>query len=218
MVNNAQLDQQEVKGGTLGSDASVNLTKVVNGDFGLFSLNLLALNLSGCGLGHFEGLNQRDVRENSVGVSIREILQQVRLKLSQRGNELVLLVHEFFLGLLEVGFLDSHDHGKKLVLKTRLSDDEVDDGALGGSLWLIVGVDKLGLQVELEVRHHLNVLGTNLNREVLALLDELSGEERVQERVNVLTNRLNHENHAVGESMLNPLLPLVLLQGDDHHV
>ena len=93
VVDDAQLDQQEVKGGTLGSDASVNLTKVVNGDFGLFSLNLLALNLSGCGLGHFEGLNQRDVCENSVRVSIREVLQQVRLKLSQRGNELVLFVH-----------------------------------------------------------------------------------------------------------------------------
>jgi hypothetical protein len=93
VIDNAKLDKQEVKGGTLGRNTSVNLTKVVDSYFGLFSLNLLTLNLSGCGLGHFEGLNQRDVRENSVGVSIREILKQVRLKLGESSNELILLVH-----------------------------------------------------------------------------------------------------------------------------
>jgi len=46
VIDDAKLDKQEVKGGTLGRDTSVNLTKVVDSDFGLFSLNLLTLNLS----------------------------------------------------------------------------------------------------------------------------------------------------------------------------
>ena len=68
--------------------------------------------------------------QDGVGVSVREVLQQFGLELGELNLETVLAVHELFLGLLEVGFLDSHDHGKELVLKTRLSDDEVDDGQL----------------------------------------------------------------------------------------
>ena len=53
VVDNAQLDQQEVQSGTFGCDASVDLAEVVNCNFSLFSFDLLALNLSRGGFGHF---------------------------------------------------------------------------------------------------------------------------------------------------------------------
>jgi len=53
--------------------------------------------------------------------------------------------------LLKVWLLVLDNQGQKLVLKTTLSDDEVDDCALSGCFWLVVWVDELGLEEELEV-------------------------------------------------------------------
>jgi hypothetical protein len=44
VIHNTKLDKQKVKGGTFSSYTSVDLTKIVNGDFSLFGLDLLALN------------------------------------------------------------------------------------------------------------------------------------------------------------------------------
>jgi hypothetical protein len=51
VIDNTELDEQEVKGGTFSGDTSVNLTKIVNADFSLFGLNLLALNFGRGGFG-----------------------------------------------------------------------------------------------------------------------------------------------------------------------
>jgi len=112
VVNNAKLNEQEVKGGTLTSDTSVNFTEVVNSDFSLLGLNLLALNLGRGGFGHFKRLNERNVGEDGVGVSLRQVLEKVGLKLSESSDELILLVDKLFFGLLKIGFLDTHNHGK----------------------------------------------------------------------------------------------------------
>jgi hypothetical protein len=218
VVDNTELNEQEVEHGTFGSDASVGLTQVVNGDFSLLGLDLLALNLGGSSLGHFEGINQGNVGQDSVGVSIRQVLKQVRFELSKSSNELILLVDEVFFGLLEIGLLDTDDHGEELIFETRLSDNEVNDCALGGGFGLVMRVDELGLQVQLEGGHHLDFLRSDLHAEVLTLLHELTGKQGVEEGVDMFRDGFNHEHHSVREGMLNSLLPLVLVKSDNHHL
>ena len=52
-------------------------------------------------------------------------------------------VNKFFLSLLKVWFFYTHNHGKKLVFKTRFCDNEVNNCALSSSLRLVVRVDQL---------------------------------------------------------------------------
>lgn len=75
--------------------------------------------------------------------------------------------------MLKVRLLGLDDHSKKLVLESRLCDDEVDDGTLGSRLWLVMRVDELGLQVEFEAWGNLNIFGSESDGETSSLLDKL---------------------------------------------
>lgn len=145
MVNDTELDKQEVKGGTFCCNTSVDFSEQVNRLFSFFSDHLLLLNLSGGGLGHFERLNQRNVCENGVGISLRQVLQQVRLELRQSGDELVLFADKLFFGLFQVRLLNSNDHSQQLVFQTAFSDDEIDDCALSCCFGLVMRVDQFCL-------------------------------------------------------------------------
>ena len=93
MVDDVQTKEQEVKCGTFSSNTSVCLTELVDSCFSLLSFQLLALNFSRSSLSYFKRFNKRDVCQNGVGVSIRQILEQIRLKLSKSGDELILFVN-----------------------------------------------------------------------------------------------------------------------------
>jgi hypothetical protein len=105
-----------------------------------------------------------------------------------------------------------------LILEAALSDNEVDDGALGSSLGLVMWVDELGLEVELEGWAHLDIFGSKLDSEGLALPDELPGEERIEGGVEVLTDGLDHEDIAVGDGHLDLLEPGSLAELDGDHL
>lgn len=111
MVNDLELDEQEVKHGSFGSNSSVNLSGLINLDFGFSSSSLLNLNLSGGVLGCLKRLDQSVVRENSGLVSISQVLQKTSFEITQLNFKLILLVNELFLGLLKVWLLNSDDRG-----------------------------------------------------------------------------------------------------------
>jgi len=81
-------------------------------------------------------------------------MEEGRFQTSKCNLEFILLVYKLFLSLLKIGFFDLDNHGKKLIFKTTLSDNEVDNGALGSSFRLVMWVDKLGLEVEFELWAH----------------------------------------------------------------
>lgn len=109
MVNHIKRNQQEVKSGTLGSNTSVGFSHEVDILLSLFGLNLLVLNFSGSGFGGLKRLNQGDIGQDGIWVSLRKILKQVGLKLSKRHQELVLLVHKLLLGSLKIWLLHAHN-------------------------------------------------------------------------------------------------------------
>ena len=174
MVDDVELDEQEVKHGALRRYASVDFTHNVDGLLGLGGFELLLLDFHGSSLGHFEGLNQGDILQDSIGVSVGEVLQQFGFELSELVLETVLTVNKLFLGLLEVGLFNTHDHSKKLVFKTGFSDNEVDDCALGGCLGLVVGVNELGLEVKFERAHNVDIFRAEFDCEATTFLNELS--------------------------------------------
>lgn len=136
-----------------------------------------------------------------------------------QGNlELVLLVDQLFFGLLEIWLLDSDNHCQKLILKTRLSDDEVNDCALSSGFWLVVRVDKLGLKIQFEGVAQFNIFGTKFDGEALTLLDELSGEEWIENGIDFLTDGLDHEDLTTGYGHLDLLEPGFLTKLDDLHL
>jgi len=150
VVDDAKLNKQEVEHGTLSSDSSVDLSGEVDLDFSLLCDSLGDLDLVRCLLGDFEGLNKSEVLKNGGWIGIRQVLEKIGLKLGQGDLVLILLVDQFFFGLFEIWLLDSDDHCQELILKTGLSDDEVDDCALSSGFWLVMRVDKLGLKIEFE--------------------------------------------------------------------
>lgn len=93
MVDDAKLDKQEVKHGALCSNATVDFTHHVDVFFGLDSLHLLLLDLQRSLLSDFKGLNKSLVLQDSVGVSVGQVLEQVRFELSELNLESVLLFH-----------------------------------------------------------------------------------------------------------------------------
>mmetsp|Transcript_20735 Transcript_20735/g.31878 ORF Transcript_20735/g.31878 Transcript_20735/m.31878 type:complete len:312 (-) Transcript_20735:10389-11324(-) len=217
VVHDAELDQQEVQHGTFGSDAAVHFSQGVNHDLSFLGDLLLLLDFGRGLLSHLEGLDQGFVLQDGGGVGIGQVLEQIRLKLGKSDLELVLLVHELFFFLLEVGLLDLDNHSQELVLKTGLSNNKVDDCALGGSLGLVVRVDELGLEVKLEGGSDLNIFRAESHHEGLALLHELAREKRVKDGVDFLANGFDHEDVTIGHGHFNLLQPILLAQLDGNH-
>ena len=91
--------------------------------------------------------DELDVVKNGCDIGGDEIRKEVCLQLSDLNLEVVLLAYELFFGLLKLGLLNTDNHRKQLVFEATLCDNEVDNGALGSSLRLIVGVVELRLQV-----------------------------------------------------------------------
>jgi hypothetical protein len=61
-----------------------------------------------------------------------------------------LFSNEIFFGLFKIWFFNLDNHSKKLILKTRLCDNKVNNCALSSSFWLVMRVDELGLKIEFE--------------------------------------------------------------------
>ena len=68
-------------------------------------------------------------------------------------------------------------------------------------------INQLGLQVELESIGNFDIFGTETHEESLALANELTGEERIQNGVNFLANGVNEEHLSVRNGKLDLLLP-----------
>jgi hypothetical protein len=109
VVDDLELDEQEVKHGSLGSNSSVNLSGFVNLNFSLSGLSLLDLDLSRGLFGGFKRFNQSVVRKNSSLVCVSQILQKTGFEIIQLNLELILFVHKFFLGLFKIWLFDSDD-------------------------------------------------------------------------------------------------------------
>jgi len=112
MINDGQRDEHEVEHGTFGGDASVHLSQRVDVRLSHLGEILLLFDLSRGLLGLLQLVDQLGVLEDRSWVGIRKLLKQVGFKLSERDLELILLVHKLLFGLLEVGLLDTDDHGK----------------------------------------------------------------------------------------------------------
>lgn len=194
MVNDAELNEQEVEHSTFSGDTSVDFSEEVDLDFCFFGFGLLSLDLSGSFLGYFQGFNQFFVLQNSSRISIRQVLKKIIFEFSQLNLESILLVHQLLLSLFQVRFLHSHDHSQQLIFQTALSDDEVNDCALSSSLGLVMGIVQFSLQVQLEGRTDLDILRAQFDSEDLAFLDELSGEERIQDCIDFLAQGFYHEH------------------------
>lgn len=158
MGDDAQLNEQEVQHGTFGGDSSVDLSERVDLDLSLSGVLLLLLDIHRSLLGDLERLNQCGVLENGGWISLRQVVKEGGFQTSKGDLEFILLADKLFLSLLKIGFLDFDNHGKKLIFKTTLGDNEVDNGALGSSFGLVMWVDKLGLEVEFELWAHLDIL------------------------------------------------------------
>ena len=130
----------------------------------------------------------------------------------------MLLLGQVLLGSLELRLLDTDDHSKKLVLKTELCHNEVDNRALGSSLRLVMRVNQLGLEVELEAVSNLDFFRAELDHECLASLDELTREERVEDSVDFLTDAFDHENLAGANGELDLFLPMLGGKLDALHI
>ena len=63
---------------------------------------------------------------------------------------MILFAHKFFFSLLKVWLFDLDNHSKKLVFKTGLCHNKVDDCTLSSSFWLVMWVDELGLEIKFE--------------------------------------------------------------------
>lgn len=68
-----------------------------------------------------------------------------------------------YLQLLQVWAFFGHHSGQELVLEAIPGDQEVDEGALGLHLGLVVRVEVLGVQDEAELRVVLHLLVADLN-------------------------------------------------------
>lgn len=68
-----------------------------------------------------------------------------------------------YLQLLQIRALFGHHCSQELVLKPISGDQEVDEGALGLHLGLVVRVEVLGVQDQAEIRVVLHLLVTDLN-------------------------------------------------------
>jgi hypothetical protein len=150
VIDNPELNEQEIKHGTFGSDWTIRFSGLVNLSFSDLSLNLLILNDSRSLLGNFELLDETDILKDSFRVSTDELMEQVGLELGELDNEILLFLGEVFFLSFKFGLLNTHNHSKELVLKTRLCNNEIHNCALSGRLWLVMRIDQLGLQVKLE--------------------------------------------------------------------
>jgi hypothetical protein len=70
VIHNIQLNQQEVQGGALSSHATVDLSHLVDGLLSFLRFDLLALNLHGGGLGRLERVDQLNVGQDGLWVSV----------------------------------------------------------------------------------------------------------------------------------------------------
>jgi hypothetical protein len=118
VINDAKLNQEEVKHGTFGGDDSVNLSGFVDFLLGIEGNEMLLLNLIGGLLSDLKGLNKGGVLKNGCWISIRKVLEKVFLKLGKSNFEFVLLFNEIISSLLKIGLLNTHDFSQKLILKT----------------------------------------------------------------------------------------------------
>jgi len=217
VINDAQLDEQEIEHGSLSSNWSVDFSQLVNGYFSFLSDGLLLLDLIRGLLSDLKGLNKSSILENSGWISVRKLLQETRFETSKSNLELVLLVHQLFFGLLKIWLFDLDNHCQKLVLKTSFSNDEVNNCALSSSLWLVMWINQLCLEIKLESWSNLNIFGSELDSEVSSLLDELLGEKWIKNGINVLTDGLDHESVTVGNGHFDLLKPLLLTELNSNH-
>lgn len=82
---------------------------------------------------------------------LSELLQQTSLDLVELDLVAIEILNELLFGASEIRTLLLYDKGQKLILETRFSDSEVNQGALSLDLRRVVRTLQLGVQVEVEV-------------------------------------------------------------------
>lgn len=157
MVNNAELNQKEVKHRTFGGHDSVNLSGFVDLFFSIQGNKLLLLNLIRSLLGNLKGLDKGSILKNGGWISIRKILEKIRLELGKSDLILVLFANEIFFSLFKIWLFNLDDHCKKLVFETGFSYNKVNDCALSSSFWLVMWVDEFGLEIQGELVGDFNI-------------------------------------------------------------
>mmetsp|Transcript_13880 Transcript_13880/g.32938 ORF Transcript_13880/g.32938 Transcript_13880/m.32938 type:complete len:475 (-) Transcript_13880:4904-6328(-) len=138
-----------------------------------------------------------------------EIIQQRALGLRQQAQNLVLQLHQAVatfghlkeqavLVLLQARVLRPHDDAQQLVGETVQHHDEVHNGGLGGHLWGIVGVGKLGGDVEHEGGVVVQHVVAYLERKAApAAVDDVLGQDRLQRWIQLLAHVL--QEHRASE-------------------
>jgi hypothetical protein len=101
-------------------------------------------------------------------------MQQSGFKIGKSNLELILSGDKFFFLLFKIWLLDLYDLCQKLIFKTSLSDDEVNDCALGCSFWFVMWVTQLSLEIKLEGGAHVNIFRSEFDCKLLSFLDKLS--------------------------------------------
>ena len=91
--------------------------------------------------------------------------------------------------LLEVGSVSLDDLGQELVFQTGSCDGEVDQGCLSLQFWLVVGIGQFGVKEQLELGVKLDLLVPESDG--LALLDQKSTQEWIEDRFDLLVEVLN---------------------------
>ena len=125
---------------------------------------------------------------------------------------------ELLLLLSEIRSLLPDDKGKKLVLKTRLSDSEVNESTLGLDLGWVMRTLKLGMHVEVELRAEGQLLVSHLNVPVLTLLDDGSGVDRLDNSVDAVLEVLKKDRVSCLDSRLQYLDHLRVAKTSDFKV
>jgi len=80
LINDAKLDKQEIEHGTFSCNSSINFSKNVNLDFGVFSDKLLLTNFLGSSLCGLKLFNESEVLKNGRWISFGERLEETSFK------------------------------------------------------------------------------------------------------------------------------------------
>mmetsp|Transcript_106270 Transcript_106270/g.307745 ORF Transcript_106270/g.307745 Transcript_106270/m.307745 type:complete len:261 (-) Transcript_106270:11059-11841(-) len=156
----------------------------------------LALDVHRLRLGLVERRDELLVVED-VALRVRQLAEQRVLQLHNQLGVLAHLCHERRKLLLEVGALVGDHNVEKLIGEAVHGNGVVDDHDLGHDLRRVMRVGELGGEEELEVVRPVNLLIAELD-ELLARLDrDLFLEDRVEHRVDVLTDVLKEEGVTV---------------------
>lgn len=184
-VDTGHVSEHEEETTDTQTNGDVLLTDVLDTLHTLLSLSVRVVDLLLLFLGLFEGVTKLNVLKNvflGVGEQIEDMVVNGFLldSVVSRGlNILDTLVVTLFL-------FDTNDFIEHLILKTVLSDHEVEDGDLDADFGTVMGSGDLSRNVELEVVTVIDDLVTELHLNIRSLLFDLLGKQWVEHGIKLL--------------------------------